>query len=953
MQDGRPKPSLTRQRGGTSEPDLSRMPAPAHLVTPSNGWRTPNQGCAASEASCSRAFSSFAPSVCGSECGSAFSSPKKRPGTGRFHSDELLAFKRLPTPSPLYSRKLEVYNSSGVNQLRKAHSESGLHTLPAMRGEFYRYDPENYMPKEIKEVQRADLTHEEKNPRLPMEEKVTHVLEMIFPRKLHSREGLDISDRPEKTRSTKRKASDKVSPDSLEQSASSSKLASSRRDGDGGEAKKVGGFDPQESMMKGRKKHEMSPMNAQRRLIQFRQKMLDRFSTMRAAFELFTVETQSKNGELSKKDFSRFLSRHFGAIPKEEHDRIFDFLDHNKNGSLSLEEFHEAIESASPVRNIEDLRRKWVSLGYPSMRHALLSMDLYKEPGKQYTVAEFGALLSKVGVEEDGEHHVIFNAIQDPATGRNTVTLEQLAAAVSAVSPGLLLEDFRDKLFKRYGNANAAYSALDIDQSDKLEIGEFLRIGVMAFKLTNHEAAKAFRLIDIDNSHKVSRREFVTAINLSEPNLFLEELRRKVRQRFRSIKEAMDNEKEQEQQQRQMASQMNLSMGSSSGFGRASPTSSPSHSKMPPGDGSPTSEPRNELRLRQEIDRQNVEAMGGVLQGFKQTEEHNQEQLGHAPEDYHNMLGTVQMNQSEVKALLDMVDFDKDGEVTYFEFERGIRMFSPSCVVEDLRLSCLRVYGSVEEAFSSVSADKRDVPMNFAQFKKLLEDLGLVSASVNVQAVFDICEVARDGGLSISELVSALSAVAAGTQARLLPEQRDARAKQQVKYQMAPFHRSASELRSCVREKLHQDEKHALERPASWMDLALKVPQGPGGTPERKSRRTQMPLPVDGFDPNDPNSGRPKSQSKEEGTSRFVLLDSKLDSSYAKVSKYLTPLPEDESSPILGKLQGYYSAGDASSSQDQILAATHSRFGMYSSCQHHYQVLAVPLMGPKEKKESK
>lgn len=47
--------------------------------------------------------------------------------------------------------------------------------------------------------------------------------------------------------------------------------------------------------------------------------------------------------------------------------------------------------------------------------------------------------------------------------------------------------------------------------------------------LTEHEARKMFREIDVDGSQEISRNEFVSAIGLSEPSLFLEDLRKKAR----------------------------------------------------------------------------------------------------------------------------------------------------------------------------------------------------------------------------------------------------------------------------------------------------------------------------------------------------------------------------------------------------------------------------------------
>ena len=107
--------------------------------------------------------------------------------------------------------------------------------------------------------------------------------------------------------------------------------------------------------------------------------------------------------------------------------KIFEFLDHDKNGHVlrfecfykeaepeewvvrgvvSLEEFHTAVEAAAPVKSLEagresegkpsegglpreslsrdvpeDLRRKWIALGYTSMRQVERTAPLAAETG--------------------------------------------------------------------------------------------------------------------------------------------------------------------------------------------------------------------------------------------------------------------------------------------------------------------------------------------------------------------------------------------------------------------------------------------------------------------------------------------------------------------------------------------------------------------------------------------
>eukprot|EP00971_Amphidinium_carterae_P162400 3219254-Amphidinium_carterae.1 len=57
--------------------------------------------------------------------------------------------------------------------------------------------------------------------------------------------------------------------------------------------------------------------------------------------------------------------------------------------------------------------------------------------------------------------------------------------------------------------------------------------------MSAYEAKKAFHLMDVDGNSSLTRSEFVSALALSEPSLHLEDIRKKVRQRYKSIREAL------------------------------------------------------------------------------------------------------------------------------------------------------------------------------------------------------------------------------------------------------------------------------------------------------------------------------------------------------------------------------------------------------------------------------
>lgn len=867
------------------------MPAP--LATPSGSFRpssTPKQG--GSEVSPSMLMQSssrsfFSP---GSDGGSSCSPGKRRPGTGRFYTEELSCFKRLPTPSALYPRKLEVYWQSTGN-LRKVQSDSGLHTLPAMRGEFYRYRAEDYLPQERSstDLLGAEPLAHERSPPLPDEDRTAKVLDEIYPRRLFSAEG--ENEKPERSRPSKnrhRSCTNLGSP-----AEPPSPIAEKSQGGSSGR----------------------SPPPTNRRMMQFRQTLLDKFSTMNAAFEKFASDGTKETKELSKKDFSRFLTKHFGGLAKDEHERIFEFLDHDKSGSLSLHEFHTAIEAAAPVKTLDDLRRKWIALGYPSMRQALQSMDMYKDPGRRFTLQEFGNLLSKVGVEEDGEHQNIFDAVLDSGSKINTVTLEMLASALSTVSPSLLLEDVRDRVLKKFGSLGMAFASLDIDQGESLNIGEFIRFAVPAWKMTHFEAAKCFRLINVDQSHNISKDEFVTALTLSEPNLYLDEIRRKIRQRFRSVRGIIGID------------------------AAASKESSPTANDRPTSPSEAGGASALQRRVRNKAAGQAISAMMGVLEKDTVT---NKQELAHTPEDYQNMLAQAQMSELDTKALFELVDINRDGKLSATEFERGMRLFAPSVVLEDLRLSCVRQHSSISQAFASIPSEKRDALMDLSQLQQLLKDVGVFDEKLDLAHIVDIIEFHRDGGLTVSELVAALQAGQSGTQVRLLPEQRDQRAKQQVKWQMAPFHRSAEQLRVAVREKADDEED-------KWQNG-----QRSQSRERRRGKRAEsLPTtvqPAEGAVIDDPVWGASRLR-REEGNDANAgdtkMQHERTRQSFTKVSRHLGVLRKEESGPIVDKLHGYYTpAGEVMNHHEPLMTHSHSRFTQFKSSNLHYACLHKPPGGP-------
>ncbi|CAE7232932.1 AP1M1 [Symbiodinium sp. CCMP2592] len=948
---------------------------------------------------------------------SASSSPKARRllGSGRFNAEELKCFQRIPSPSSTYQQKAEVYWQN-MGPMRKVHGDLGLHTLPAMRGEFYRYRAAS-SPQEAKEETTRQEPVAEKPTLLPREEMTASLLDEIYPRRPPSRE----KEEDARGKSQNQKLRKQTASNLPEQTGHIS----------GERATLANGLAANKNLSQ-----------ASRRLIHFRQRILEKFSTMKSAFETFAQEhgPHGTTKELTKKEFSRFLFRHFNGLPKEEHIKIFEFLDHDKNGVVSLDEFHTAVEAAAPVKSLEDLRRKWIALGYTSMRQALLGMDLHKEPGRSFTLAEFGAHLARVGIEEEIEHQNIFGAIRDPHSSHQTVTLEMLAAAMSAISPSLLLEDLRDKILKKFGTLSNCFAALDMDQGESLDIGEFIRYAVPAWKLTAHEAGKAFRLIDVDGSLQISKDEFVTALTLSEPNLYLDEIRRKVRQRFRSMRGLLNegNEDDIEVDEvdlkpppppaveiapsrkgslYQRHSIVVQDSPRSDGNGNGGMTAEETGPKNATGASwiakhsglgaekaqdllkdlvGPASETEDDGRTPEEY-----QEMLGQVVGFEMFPAHDcrlvvktlavdttcvangaillelvfvdlgsterepprgesqfqaDPQLVQDLEDSipaslravpyeKNGIKRVQLSEQDTKALFNLMDVNRDGKLTTTEFEHGVRLFAPSTALEDLRLACISKYGGIPEAFASLRPEQREASLEYHQLKKILEDIRIWDEGTgDLRLIMDIVECTRDGGTSIGELMAALQAGQSGTQVRLPAEQRDAKVRQQVKWQMAPFRRCASDLRAHVREKLNAHELEQMWNPRSQESHVADKSKSAALRAETQTAihkwKRDKSLPAlrridhEGQDP----SWAGLSVAAEEELSSNTIPWGPMRTSFSKV--FLKTLDTKELRPIINSMHHYYAtAGETVTSREAFLNKQQSRFEQFKSCTHHYKLL--------------
>lgn len=855
-----------------------------------------------------------------------------RTGTGRFNVEELSCFKRVPTPvnwslsprSPLTtphgSMPMSGRRSASDPVLRG--SPTSMRSFSSSRGMMMAWaeedDPPTQPPSTSGERQGTMLL----TSKLPDEDMTETVLKRIFP--LTASPPRSAGGDGGRHRNPRR-ATVRGPPGRLQEHAlgtTSGELQVKKVPSTPGSRKAQ--FSTSQRLqipsvdqgdVSDDKHEDASParVHGKSRLIAFRQRLLVKFQTVKSAFEIFASETsQGMERELTRKQFARFLENHFPTMNRSDHNHVFDFLDSDHNGLVSIEEFQSAVEAAAPIRNMEDVRRRWIALGYGTMRNALTkvagALPYGADPGRKIAFKELCIALSATGVEDDEEHQVVFNAIHDPSDSSNMVTMEMLAAAISAVSPSFLLEDIRERLLRRFNSIWEAFDAMQVDRGlTPLSRGDFAKYAIDHFRMTAYEAYKAFELMDVDCNRTVSRREFVSALTLSEPSLPLEEVRRKVRQRFHSISNVFSKKSEDEDDQ-----DRGFSRGVSRGGGMDEMLGTPAPGAGVASDGSPKrgsvtgGSPRR--RAKSSIFQEKPEIHMDA-EAFHKGSTSLATLEKQTPYQFHSLLQKVELTENDTEILFTLVDINKDGRLTLTEFTRAIRLFTPSCVLEDLRVACLKDHRTVSAAFARVPHDKRDSLMDEKGLEALLTSLGLTAFSLQIQAIHRVVETRREGGITVSDLISALQCSGTGSRVALSSEQRDAMARQAIQNTMAPFRKSATELRSLVREQPETPLRQSLHTPKSQSSRSL--PRAPGSA-------ENAPLP--------------------RGKKNAVIPHRPTKISFRKVSSYIKGQCLDHTHD---SVKGYYvSTGHSMVVADEIFHERLSRIDHHRNTARHHKFLA-------------
>jgi Ca2+-binding EF-hand superfamily protein len=265
-----------------------------------------------------------------------------------------------------------------------------------------------------------------------------------------------------------------------------------------------------------------------------RKRVLEAHSCIQDAFNAFNVE---QDGDLDKREWCGVLSKE-GYCKLGEARAVYDLVDADHDGTLTPIEFQVGIEIIAPVLTVEAFRKRLVCLGFGSIIQAITVMN---GSGPDRTVIplsfeDFTTALKKVHIVEVEEHKAIFNAVRDPAESSCRASLSDLACALAVASPCLLLEDLCMRMAAEHGSLEEAVNVLS--PNSDISLADFKVSACKVFHLTDLQAERLFRSIDLDSGGEVSQDEIRRALNLAAASLDLEDVRWKLRQGYKTIEAA-------------------------------------------------------------------------------------------------------------------------------------------------------------------------------------------------------------------------------------------------------------------------------------------------------------------------------------------------------------------------------------------------------------------------------
>lgn len=286
----------------------------------------------------------------------------------------------------------------------------------------------------------------------------------------------------------------------------------------------------QEAPRHGRRKRKGHPLH------DFREKLLQKWPTIQDAFAAIDSYLSKVTKEMNLQEWAAAMTN-LGLASMQDARVIYELLDENKDGDVTLEEFHWGIETVAPVLCMETLRKRLLCLGFPSMMTALSAMH---GPGQDMTMLplsfeRFSEYLSRAWVIQPEEHRAIFNSIRNPNDPSQTVTLSELLCGLAGVAPPLVLEDLATAL-KPPGRLAELKEALGVsNEQEEVSADKWQRILKKMFHFSEIDCKKLLPMMDVDGIDGISVSELKSVLMFAEPIISVEGSRKRVQQGYRSI----------------------------------------------------------------------------------------------------------------------------------------------------------------------------------------------------------------------------------------------------------------------------------------------------------------------------------------------------------------------------------------------------------------------------------
>ncbi|KAF4668881.1 hypothetical protein FOL47_002838 [Perkinsus chesapeaki] len=279
---------------------------------------------------------------------------------------------------------------------------------------------------------------------LESEYKVASVLDEIFPANVTDeheilwrrvRESL-MQQRSTNTRERRRQALNKYGPDIIEIVTEAARCepsyATAKARGDGSETSR-------DRVREDRQRAKSNAILFKQMVLQgFRKKLIARFGSLQKAFSRIALVGSERDMKI--KEFSNTLIKTKICSDLAEARMIFDAIDINGDGGVSVQEFMDTLESAAEITSLEGFRRRLI-MKYGSLSAALNHIgQIWLETDDGLDERQFVKVISQCGVLHE-EAELLFKQLD--LDGSGGLDKEELFSAMTAVSPFLFLEEMQ------------------------------------------------------------------------------------------------------------------------------------------------------------------------------------------------------------------------------------------------------------------------------------------------------------------------------------------------------------------------------------------------------------------------------------------------------------------------------------------------------------------------------